>query len=105
MDQREMGPVKTIEVVAVDLAVACETFCDACGQLRLWGNPERPTACGHCGSESIETGPVGGERLPELRAAWRSKRAGLECTRKPGRACQADYGEPARCEWCDRLMP
>jgi hypothetical protein len=28
-----------------------------------------------------------------------------ECKRKPGRPCQPDYGEPARCEWCDRVMP
>lgn len=28
-----------------------------------------------------------------------------QCSRKPGRACQADYGEPARCEWCERLLP
>lgn len=27
-----------------------------------------------------------------------------ECPRKFGRPCQADYGEPPRCEWCDRPM-
>lgn len=94
-----------IEVLMIDAAESCETFCDGCGQLRLWARPGAPTACGNCGSPSIETGPVGGDRLPELRAAWRARRAQRECSRKLGRPCQADYGEPARCEWCDRLMP
>ena len=44
---------------------------------------------------------------PKRRRAKRSAGAtvGNECQRKPGRPCQADYGEPARCEWCDRVMP
>jgi hypothetical protein len=26
------------------------------------------------------------------------------CKKKPGRACQGDYGSPMRCEWCDRVL-
>ncbi len=47
----------------------CETFCHACGQLRLWCKTERPTACGNCGSVHIEVDAVGSERLTSLRKA------------------------------------
>jgi len=47
----------------------CETYCRDCKQLRLWLKPEKPTACGNCGSSSIETGEIGSERLAELKKA------------------------------------
>lgn len=49
---------------------SCETFCSACGQLRLWAKPEKPVACGCCGSARIVIGPLLGEQLPKLREAW-----------------------------------
>ncbi len=65
-----------------------ETYCHACGQLRLWCRPERPAACGGvkrprdseatgdadrrlrggCGSDRIEVDACGAERLTRLRS-------------------------------------
>lgn len=49
---------------------SCETFCQDCGQLRLWGKPEKPEGCGNCGSAKIAVGPLLGQELPKLREAW-----------------------------------
>lgn len=52
---------------------SCETFCHACGQLRLWLHPEKPTICGNCGSTAIEVDKRNSERLEKLREQYRRK--------------------------------
>lgn len=56
-----------------DLDVRCETFCKACGQLRLWCRPDEPTACGNCGTPSPMVGPPGGGELERMRNQWHSR--------------------------------
>lgn len=46
---------------------ACEYFCKACRQLRLWAKEGAPTECGNCGSADIVVGEVGSEVTSELR--------------------------------------
>lgn len=55
---------------------ACETFCRACGQLRLWGHDRKPEACGNCGSDDIVIGPLNGDELPKLRRDWQRAHRG-----------------------------
>lgn len=45
----------------------CEYYCFMCGQLRAWCHDGTPVACGNCGSNSIEVGEVGSEKLTKLR--------------------------------------
>jgi hypothetical protein len=52
-------------------ASACETFCHACGQFRLWLKPEDPTACGNCGSTRIDIDDINSERLEKLREEYK----------------------------------
>ena len=55
------------ELLIVQTKHACETFCHKCGQLRLWLKPEKPIACGNCGSDNIEVDDVNSARLEALR--------------------------------------
>lgn len=62
------------EVIVLDgIEPRCETFCNTCGDLRLWCRPEEPLACGGCGASSPVTGPVGGSDLPRLREQWHAR--------------------------------
>jgi len=49
------------------LAHFIETYCYDCRQLRLWCRPEKPVACGNCGSSEIEVDEVDSPRLSKLR--------------------------------------
>jgi len=46
-----------------------EYYCYNCGQLRLFAFPkdQKPTECGNCGSNQIEIGEIGSEKLSGLR--------------------------------------
>ena len=56
--------------VIIGATPKCEVFCFTCGQLRLWCREEDPQACGNCGSDLIQVGPVDGTELVKLRAKW-----------------------------------
>jgi hypothetical protein len=52
--------------------MACDYFCNACKQLRLWlVNDGPPDRCRNCGSTDLEVDKVGSPRLEELRNAQR----------------------------------
>jgi hypothetical protein len=72
--------VSTQIIFGVDHGNLCETFCDACGQLRLWCKPGKPSSCGGCGSASIVTGNVGGDDLPRMRKEWQGRHVGDSVT-------------------------
>ncbi len=57
-----------------DFAGMCETFCEKCGQLRLWVRREYPTKCGGCEEPNPLVGGVGGRVLPMAREQWRAAR-------------------------------
>lgn len=79
---------------------SCETFCKSCGQLRLWGKPEKPTGCGNCGSSDFVVGPVLGAELPKLREEWIALRMKRYSCLKPFGHSELDEplpcGEPER---------
>lgn len=68
-----------IEIALLENADPCETFCENCGQLRLWLRPEAPERCGHCGSAAIIIGKLGSEGMLKRRDEWR-KRVGNSAT-------------------------
>lgn len=57
--------------ILLGITPKCEVFCLTCGQLRLWCREESPQECGNCGSDLIETGPINGPKLAEMRRKWR----------------------------------
>lgn len=68
-----MEPKDTL-IVAIpeeDFAGMCETFCEKCGQLRLWLRREYPTQCGSCGEPEPLVGGIGGVLLKRLRDEWK----------------------------------
>lgn len=54
-------------VILASVVKPCETYCHGCKHLRLWAKPERPTACGNCGSTEIEVDVVGSEHFSSLK--------------------------------------
>lgn len=65
--------MRVVEVVVVQAEDACEVFCKACGQLRLWAKGGTPAACGACQSAEIVTGPLNGDELVKMRTEWRRR--------------------------------
>jgi hypothetical protein len=59
-----------IAVPGEDFAGICETFCDDCGQLRLWVRREYPKSCGACGAPDPLVGGVGSRVLTMAKAQW-----------------------------------
>lgn len=70
----ETNKVVVVSVPPEDWAGMCETFCQKCGQLRLWLRREFPTSCGNCGEPKPVVGSLGGTTLPQLRELWRAKK-------------------------------
>lgn len=71
----ESNKTLIVELPPEDFAGRCETFCEVCGQLRLWLKREFPDACGNCGAPEPLVGGVGGWVLPLAREQWRLRRA------------------------------
>lgn len=80
---------------------SCETFCSACGQLRLWAKPEKPKVCGCCGSTRIVIGPLLGEQLPKLREEWIARRMkAYSCVKPLDR--ESEFEQVLRCGEAER---
>ena len=63
-----------VSVPAEDFNGMCETFCDDCGQLRLWVRREYPKTCGACGARDPLVGGIGSRLLTMAREQWKLRR-------------------------------
>lgn len=71
---RDSQDTLLVAIPEEDFAGVCETFCEKCGQLRLWLLREYPTKCGSCGEPDPLVGGVGGKVLPMAREQWKASR-------------------------------
>lgn len=68
--------VLLVSVEDEDFAGMCETFCEKCGQLRLWVRKEYPLACGSCGEPHPLVGGINSRVLKMAREQWRVRNNG-----------------------------
>lgn len=68
---KETNETLIASVPPEDFAGMCETFCDSCGQLRLWVRREYPKSCGACGAPDPLVGGLGSRILTIAKENWK----------------------------------